>query len=280
MATYTTRDGCTLHYDIVGNGPHIALTPGGRVGRKGLAPLVAELAKKARVLTWDRRNGGQSDVYFGGEKPESELWADDLADLMRAVGFGPAFIAGGSAGCRVSLLAALRHPEITKGLVIWSASGGPYACQVLGFSYHVPFILAAQQGGMAAVAQTPYFAECISANPENRNRLLAIPPKQFIETLKRWNTHYYYRPDSPVIGMTEDELRTIRVPTLVFEGNDDIHPREASRSVASLIPGAISTPSPWSGDEFIERYTSPDPTGVFNLYPRLAPKVLEFVQTH
>jgi 2-hydroxy-6-oxonona-2,4-dienedioate hydrolase len=149
MAVFVTRDGCTIHYEIAGEaGPAIALTPGGREGREPLAPLVAELAQHARVLTWDRRNTGAADLYFGGEGSEQEIWADDLTELLTATGFGPAWLAGGSAGCRVALLTAIRRPEVARGLVLWSASGGFYGSQFLGFQYHVPYIMAAQRAGM------------------------------------------------------------------------------------------------------------------------------------
>ena len=100
MPSFTTHDGCALYYEIAGEGPPIVLTPGGRAPGEALAPLVAELAKGARVLTWDRRNTGRADLWFGGEGSEQEIWADDLAELLRAVGCSPAWRAGGSAGCR------------------------------------------------------------------------------------------------------------------------------------------------------------------------------------
>src|ERR1700741_2680365 len=168
MANFTTRDGCRLAYQLRGEGPLIALTPGGREAGEAVAALAEALAEQARVLTWDRRNTGASDVFFGGEGSEQEIWADDLADLLDQLGEGPAWLAGGSAGCRVSVLPALRRPQAAKGLILWSASGGPYGCQFLGFQYHVPYIMAAERGGMAAIAKTPFFAERIAANPGNR----------------------------------------------------------------------------------------------------------------
>ena len=74
MPTHLTPDGCALHYRIVGEGPLIALTPGGREGGDALAALTAELTKGARVLTWDRRNAGRSDLYFGDDiRSEQEI---------------------------------------------------------------------------------------------------------------------------------------------------------------------------------------------------------------
>lgn len=79
---FVTRDGCRLNYRLRGNGPLIALTPGGREAGEAVASLADALAQGATVLTWDRRNAGASDLFFGGELSEAELWAEDLADLI------------------------------------------------------------------------------------------------------------------------------------------------------------------------------------------------------
>ena len=51
---------------------------------------------------------------------------------------GPAMIAGGSGGARVSLLTAARHPDIAAGLAMWWISGGvPGLLQLANF-YFMP----------------------------------------------------------------------------------------------------------------------------------------------
>lgn len=277
MPVHTTPDGCALHYRIAGEGPLVALTPGGREGMSALAPLIAELSRGCRVLSWDRRNTGRSDVFFGGEGSEQEIWADDLAGLLKALDLGPAWIAGGSAGCRVAVLTAIRHPEVARGLVLWSASGGPFGCQYLGFNYHVPYILAAERGGMEAVARTPFFADRIAASPGNRDRLMAEDPRAFVATMKRWNRFFYFQPDTPLVGASEDQLRAIRMPALIFEGNDDIHPAEVSAAMARLMPGAVLRPSAWSREAFMDIFVGRKPGPLFDLYPALAPGILQFV---
>ncbi len=278
MPEYTI-DGCTLQYDTLGDGIPLALTPGGRAAKEALRPLAEKLAGTCQVLLWDRRNTGASDVFFGGAGSEQQVWADDLARLLAHLGMAPAYVGGGSAGARVSLLAAIRHPESVKGLVLWSASGGPYGSQVLGYQYHVPFIVAAQGGGMEAVAATPFFAERIQANPANRRRLLEQDPQAFVETMKRWNAFFYYRDDTPVIGATRKELAAISAPTLIFEGNDDIHPKEASDAVHEAVPESGLTPSVWTRDEWMDRYTGKVREPLMEtLYPRLAGRILDFLR--
>jgi pimeloyl-ACP methyl ester carboxylesterase len=278
MPAYATHDGCTLHYQIVGDGPLIAITPGGREGKEALSPLAAELAKVLASSPGTGATQARATSSLAGtiasRKSGRTIWRSSCG----ATGSPPAYLAGGSAGCRVALLAALRHPDVAKGLVLWSASGGPYGCQFLGFQYHVPYIMAAQRGGMRAVAETPFFAARIAANPANLGRLLALSPAQFVDTLKRWNGFFQYRPDTPVVGATEDELRGIALPTLIFEGNDDIHPPAVAKAIAGLIAGATLMPSPWTREAWMDRFTGRVPGSVFDLYPLLAPRLLEFVK--
>src|SRR5690606_36558355 len=211
---------------------------------------------------------------------EQEVWADDLAERLTATGFGPAWLAGGSAGCRVALLAAIRHPHVARGLALWSASGGFYGSQYLGFQYHVPYIMAAQRGGMAQVAKTPFFAARIAANPGNRERLLALDPEAFVTTMKRWNLFFQHREDTPVVGSSEAQLAALDLPILIFEGNDDIHPPEVAHAIARLAPGAQLLPSPWPSEAWMGRFTGRIPGSVFDLYPLLAPQILDFVGAH
>jgi 2-hydroxy-6-oxonona-2,4-dienedioate hydrolase len=270
MPTLTIED-CELHYEVIGEGAPVVITPGGRIDREFVRPLAEELAGEFQVLLWDRRNTGRSDVFIGGGGSEQEIWADDLAKLLDHVGMAPAWVAGGSAGCRVSLLTAIRHPEVVKGLVLWSASGGAFGATYLGYNYHVPYVLAARHGGMAEVIETPFFAERIAANPRNRERLLALDPEEFIAVMKRWNEFFMPLPGSPLVGATEAELRAITAPTLIFEGNDDIHPPEPAEAIHALVAGSQFAASPWTGDEW---RAGPLP----QLYTRLAPEIADFIR--
>lgn len=276
---FVTSDGCMLRYWLRGDGPLVALTPGGREAGEAVSALADLLAEKTCVLTWDRRNAGGSDVWFGGDA-EADVWADDLSELIAHLGMGPVWFAGGSAGCRTSVIAALRHPDMARGLLLWSASGGPYSCQFLGFSYHVPYAMAAEAGGMEAVARTPFFADRIAANPANRERLLALNPVAFAAQMKRWNKAFYYSPDASLAGVADAALSAIAMPTLIVAGNDDVHPPSVSDAIARLVPGATHIPSPWSDKDWLDMFTGRKGGSVFDLYPLLAPALLDFVGRH
>jgi pimeloyl-ACP methyl ester carboxylesterase len=161
--------------------------------------------------------------------------------------------------------------------VLWSVSGGAYGSQYLGYNYHVPFIQAALAGGMDAVAATPFFAERIAANPINGDALRAVDAGEFVEVMLQWNDDFVPRSDMPAIAASADQLRSIKVPTLIFEGNDLIHPATTALEVHKLIEGSVLAPPAWSGEEFMARQVGKIPEPVTALYPRLVDTILEFI---
>jgi pimeloyl-ACP methyl ester carboxylesterase len=60
MESVTSRDGTTIAFDRMGEGPPVVLVTGGSVDRMSNAPLGQELASKFTVLTFDRRGRGRS----------------------------------------------------------------------------------------------------------------------------------------------------------------------------------------------------------------------------
>ena len=130
---------------------------------------------------------------------------------------------------------------------------------------------------MEAVALTPFFRERIEANPANRDRLLTTHPDAFVAALRNWNQSFFYRIDTPVIAATRDQLRTIRCPTLVFEGNDDLHSPEAAVALHELVEGSELAPLPWTTAEWLDHLMGRAPGSVMALYPRLVSTALDFL---
>ena len=113
--------GVRLNYETIGsNGPWIALTPGSRRPYDELINISNEIAKSGyRVLLHDRRNCGASELAFDGSASEHAIWADDLYELGQILGALPMYVGGSSAGARLAILYALRHPEGLRGLLLW-----------------------------------------------------------------------------------------------------------------------------------------------------------------
>src|SRR5688572_28101786 len=232
--------GVNLHYRVVGErGPWLALITGGRRGFNEFVPLAEKIAAHGlRVLLHDRRNTGASDVVIDGEEGEEEIWTDDLYELLGKLDARPAVVGGASAGARTSIITYLRHPGAVRALFLMRLTGGEFAAGRLPDMYYGQFIRAAREGGMAAVCDTEQYRERIAANPANRERLLRMDPKRYIEVMSNWLAIFTRGPVAPMYGVTEAQLASIGVPSIVIPGNDKTHSGPCGRAIQKLIPGS------------------------------------------
>ncbi len=233
-------NGLNINYEIVGDdGPFVTLITGGRRGYAEFVPLAQKVAAEGfRVLLHDRRNTGASDMSFDAEEVEEAIWADDLHELLSQLDGLPAFIGGSSSGARTAILFGLRHPEAARGLLLFRVTGGAFAAERLPENYYNQFIRTAEAGGMAAICDTEAYAERIAANPANGDKLRNMDPEEFIAALTRWRDLFVAGKDLPVFGVSEAELNSIKIPTIVIPGNDKVHDSTAGRIVHEMIPGS------------------------------------------
>src|SRR5262245_49767721 len=235
-----TIRGVEINYEVLGErGPWVALQPGGRRGLEGVKSLGEKLAEAGhRVLIYDRRNCGASSISFDGGNSENEVWAADLHELLLQLDAAPAFIGGSSSGCRLALLAALRHPADVRGLLLWRVTGGAFAARRLAHNYYTQFIEAAEQGGMEAICRTEHFAGLIAASPAHRARLMSMGVERFVAVMKEWRQSFKEGADHPVIGLSPAELRSMTMPACIIPGGDGTHPRAAGQAAHRLLPNA------------------------------------------
>ena len=233
--------GVNIFYQVIGDrGPWVALITGGRRGHDEFVPLAQKLAKGGyRVVLHDRRNTGRSDVLIEGDTPEEILWLDDLHELLKQLGATPTIVGGSSAGARTAMRYYIRFRNETRGLLLMRVTGGAFAANRLPEMYYGQFITAAQKGGMAAVCATEQYLERIAANPKNRDRLMAMDPKQYIAVMSNWREQFIESTKTEVFGMTDADLASISVPVVVIPGNDQTHASVNGRIAASKIPGAV-----------------------------------------
>lgn len=236
--------GVNINYRIIGeSGPFVALITGGRRGHEEFLPLAGKIAAEGfQVLLHDRRNTGASGVVIDAPESatasEEEIWTDDLHALLGHLGALPAYIGGSSSGARTSILFYLRHRDAVKKLLLFRITGGAFAAGRLPQQYYRQFIQAAQQGGMAAVCATEQYRDRIAANPSNRERLMAMKPERYIAIMQRWLDLFEAGAHHTVMGVSEAELNSIAVPTLVMPGNDKTHSSQSGLAAHRMIPGS------------------------------------------
>jgi pimeloyl-ACP methyl ester carboxylesterase len=232
--------GIDIHYEVIGDaGPWVTLITGGRRGHQEFLPLSRKLAAGGfRVLLHDRRNTGASGMLLDDREVEEAVWADDLRDLLAQQDAVPAFVGGSSSGARTAILFCLRHPEAVRGLLLLRVTGGAFAAGRLPENYYGQFIRAAEEGGMAAVCATEAYRERIAANPAVRDELLKMDAKRFVGILTKLRALFVAGAHLPVMGVTEDQLRSIGAPTIVIPGNDNTHSSQSGLAAHRMIAGS------------------------------------------
>ncbi|MGA7911677.1 MAG: alpha/beta hydrolase [Candidatus Dormiibacterota bacterium] len=107
-----------LYYEQQGTGEPLVLIPYLAADQACYAFQVGDYAKHFTCISVDLRGAGQSD------KPDSpystELFADDVAAFMQAIGVEKAHISGLSLGAAVGMCLASKHPEKVKTLSVHS----------------------------------------------------------------------------------------------------------------------------------------------------------------
>jgi pimeloyl-ACP methyl ester carboxylesterase len=232
--------GVDINWQVVGDrGPWVMATTGGRRGHDEFIPMAQKIARHGfRVMLHDRRNTGASDLWIEGDEGEEAPWLGDMHELMRQNDALPAFFCGSSAGARTSIRFYLKYPQAARGLLLLRVTGGAFAAGRLPENYYGQFIRAAKEGGMAKVCDMDAWKERFKENPRGRDYLAKLPAEKFIAVFARWKEIFEAGSKHPVMGVTEQELRSIKVPVMIIPGNDQTHSSASAAVAHKLIPGS------------------------------------------
>jgi len=165
-----------------------------------------------RVIAMDSRGHGRSTR---SDAPYSyHLMAEDVIGLLDTLTIARVRVVGWSDGGIIGLDLALNHPDRLAGLFAFGASADVSA-------------------GKEGFDKSPVFAAYLRRVPEEYRGLSPTPDQwdSFSAAIdKMWDTQPAF---------TADQLRSLKVPTVVADGEYDeaIRP-EHTRYVASSIPGA------------------------------------------
>lgn len=108
----------TLNYDQQGAGEPLILIPFLAADNACYAFQVAEYAKHFTCISVDLRGTGESDKPDGDYS--SELFADDVAGFMQAIGIPKAHVSGLSLGAATGMWLAAKYPDKVKSLSLHS----------------------------------------------------------------------------------------------------------------------------------------------------------------
>lgn len=120
---FEASDGVRLHYLEAGSGRTLVLVPGWTMPAEIWAPQIRYFSRRYRVVAFDPRSQGDSDIAADGH--DSERRARDIKELLDRLGAGPVVLVGWSLAVLESLTYLRRYgSERLAGLVLVDNSIG------------------------------------------------------------------------------------------------------------------------------------------------------------
>ena len=234
-------NGAEIYYQESGSGPPIILSAGGLQGTlAGYGPVVEELSREHRVISYDRRFGGQSNSRLVVQT--WEMVCQDVMGLMDALGIETAYLGGGSFGAAISFRYAARYPARVRAIFLSNIAGGIICDSYLSMKLFRSADMALNQGIKAVVEAfdpddrfSPFSPERAQYDPEYIQTLEAMDPQDFAQVM-RDTIYALFEGPYLTLGMNEKTLQGIQTPAMVMPGNNDIHPRSVAQQVHRLIP--------------------------------------------
>ena len=215
MGEYVSVNGLRTYYEVQGDGDPLLLLHGGGVTADSWYAQLPALAEHYRVHAPERRGHGRTPDVEG--PVTSQIMADDTLAFMEAIGTGPVYLVGWSAGGTVALRLALRRPDLVRKLVLISS----------GIS---------RDGSTAADAEMLDEANTAALAEMFRPQYEPLSPdgaEHFPVVFAKWLRMWREEPDIELA-----QLSALRMPVLVMQGDDDGVRVEHSAAIATALPDA------------------------------------------
>ncbi|MFD1983170.1 alpha/beta fold hydrolase [Mesorhizobium newzealandense] len=211
-------DGLNYYYAIYGKGEPLLLLHGGLGTSDMFAPILPKLAENRAIIAVDLQGHGRTAL---GERPFTlEAMGDDMAAIVKALGYNKVDVMGYSLGGGVAFRMAVQHPEAVRRLVLVStgyAADGFYA-EMRG-----------QQAQVSAAA-----ADFMKDTPMYKSYVAVAPhPQDFprlLDTLGNFmRQNYDYSAD----------VAKLKMPVMLAYGDGDMYRPEHEIKFYQMLGGGL-----------------------------------------
>ncbi|TIU49635.1 MAG: alpha/beta hydrolase [Mesorhizobium sp.] len=211
-------NGVNYYYAIYGKGEPLLLLHGGLGSIDMFAPILAKLAENRTVIGVDLQGHGRTAL---GDRPFTlEAIGDDMAGIVKTLGYDKVDVMGYSLGGGVAFRMAVQHPEAVRRLVLVSTG---YAAD--GFYDE----MRPQQAQVSAAAgafmkETPMYKSyvAVAPHPEDFPKLLDA-----LGNFMRQN--YDFSADVPKLKM----------PVMLAYGDSDMYKPEHEIKFYQMLGGGL-----------------------------------------
>jgi len=221
-------NGVDLNYEVSGQGPAVVFLHGYTGSTQDWASQVRVLSPHYQVIVMDHRGHGKSAAPSGEEDYSVDILATDTFGLLNMLGIRKCCLGGHSLGGFTTLQFAVKHQDMLAGLVLVDTSSGQFGRDMDYAQLRQELDHLARTQGMGAA-----FEYDAANNPMRVERFQKHPEQREIARQKALQTSidgyiYMSRAISKWEPLTE-RLPEIKVPTLIFWGDEDLPFEEPSR---------------------------------------------------
>jgi pimeloyl-ACP methyl ester carboxylesterase len=209
----------TMNYDQQGAGDPLILIPYLAADNACYAFQVADYAKHFTCISLDLRGTGETD------KPEgvysTELFADDVAAFMQAVGIQKAHISGLSLGAATGMWLAAKYPDRVKSLSLhsgWTKTDPFLKTVVEGWQVTAKALGSVPEMIILGIFPWCFTPELYAAKPDYIQSLADFVRSRPAQPL----TAYLQQSNAVIAHDVEAQLRRISAPTLITFGRHDL----------------------------------------------------------
>jgi pimeloyl-ACP methyl ester carboxylesterase len=215
---YVEVNGVNYYYEIRGKGEPLLLLHGGLMNLDTFGPVLPILAENREVIAVDLQGHGRTNL---GDRPINLIdIGDDLAVILKELGYGQVDVVGYSFGGNSAFRLAVQHPDVVRRLVVVSA---PFAQDG-----YFPEMLPQQAAVGAAMADmmkdTPMYKSYVAVAPK---------PEDFpklLNAMGAWiRTPYDWKED----------VKGLKMPVMLVYGDGDMIRPEHIVEVYHLLGGGL-----------------------------------------
>jgi len=259
--------GITMNYDQQGSGEPLVLIPYLAADHACYAFQIADYSKHFTCISVDLRGTGESDKPSGVYS--TEMFADDIAALMQAIGASKAHVAGLSLGAATGIWLAAKYPDRVRSLALhsgWPKSDAYLKTVVQGWQVMAKAMNSVPEMFIQGIFPWCLTPELYAQKPDYIQGLsdfVRSRPKQPIDA-------FIQQSDAVLTHDAQAQLGKIRAPTQITFGRHDV---VASTRFADRLKNGIG-----NSELYIFEDCSHAP--LYENVPAFNAKTLEFLRKH
>jgi pimeloyl-ACP methyl ester carboxylesterase len=231
-------NGINVYYEIHGDAPGtplVLLHGGGSSIDVTYGRILPYLARERTVIGIDEQGHGKTSDRNAPVRFDTS--ADDVAGLLSALRVEQADILGFSNGAEVALRVAVRHPKLVRKLI--------FASSITKKSGAAPQFWEFMAKATFADMPQPLKDAFLRANPDPQ-KLRTMHDKD-LERMQNF------------VETSDDEVRGVKAPTLVLQGDHDVPTLEHGQELTRLFPDARLMVLPGGHGDYLGELLAPKP---------------------